>query len=311
MKAVRIHAFGGPEVLRYENAPKPKATENQLLIRVMATSVNHLEVGITAGNMQQKMLVEFPWIPGFDLAGVVESVGSSLTGFTNEEKVYAKTTGGTYAEYIAVDPNEVARMPQNLIYTDAASIPHVGLTAWQALYTHGKLQSGQRVLIHGGAGGVGELAIQFARVTGAMVYTTASEKDAYFIGSLGADVMIDYQSVDFTTEAKDMDLVLDLVGGDTLEKSYGVVKAGGYLVSTAGLVDRKKAREHQIHVVSMVVEPDGQALGQITEWIEAGLVKCDVADIYPLAEVVRAWHTFLHHSLEAQEHAHGKVVLEV
>ncbi|MCD7976677.1 MAG: NADP-dependent oxidoreductase [Tannerellaceae bacterium] len=313
MKAVRIYEYGGPEVLKYESVSKPEAIEKEVLIRVMATSVNHLEVKITSGVKRNQMPVHFPWIPGFDLAGVIESIGSSVENFPFQvgDKVYAKTTGGTYAEYIAVDPQWIARQPEQLIFTDAASIPHVGLTAWQALYTHGQLQPGQKVLIHGGAGGVGEFAIQFAKITGATVYTTASAKDSYFVGSLGADTMIDYKSVDFTTQVKDLDLVLDLVGGDTLDKSYGVIRPGGTLVTTAGTIDQKKAREHQIHATGMVVQPDGKALGQITEWIEAGKVKYDVAEIYPLAEVISAWNTFLHKSAEARKFSHGKVVLEV
>ncbi|MCD7915760.1 MAG: NADP-dependent oxidoreductase [Tannerellaceae bacterium] len=311
MDAIRIHEFGGPKVLIYEDIPVPEIMDGQVLVKVYATSVNHLEVAMTAGEKKDKFPVQFPWIPGFDFAGVVDRVGSSVTDFTQGDHVYGKTVGGTYAEYLALDAKDLARKPVNLTFIEAAFVPHVGLTAWQALYRYGQVEAGQHVLIHGGAGVVGAYAVQFARQSGAHVYATASAADRDFVQSLGAGTVIDYHSTDFTTVVKDMDMVLATVGGDTLQKSYGVLKPGGHLISLAGPVDQEIAKNHQVEAVAMVVSLDGEDLKRITPLMESGQVICDVGMVYALEDARHAWETFLHNTPEAKKMSHGKIVMTV
>ncbi|MCD8193760.1 MAG: NADP-dependent oxidoreductase, partial [Tannerellaceae bacterium] len=264
-----------------------------------------------SGKNKEQMPLQFPWIPGFDCAGIVDMVGEGVKHFKPGEAVYFKCMGGSYAGYIVADPDQLVKIPHTLSMPEAATVPHVGLTAWQGLFRHGNLQSGGRVLIHGGAGAVGMFAVQFARTIGATVYATSSAGDMSFVQSLGADVVIDYHSTDFTTVAKEMDLVFDLVGGDTQQRSYGVLKKGGHLVSTVGITDPQQAKAYEVTAIPMVVESNGDELQQLSDQIIAGQVVCDVAEVYPLEEVTTAWETFLRQNARGKEIRHGKIVLEI
>ncbi|MCD8263864.1 MAG: NADP-dependent oxidoreductase [Tannerellaceae bacterium] len=206
------------------------------------------------------MPLQFPWIPGFDCAGIIDMVGDHVKDFKPGERVYFKCLGSSYAGYMVADPDQLVRIPHTLSVAEAASVPHVGLTAWQGLFTHAGLQTGQRVLVHGGTGAVGMFAVQFAHATGATVYATSSAGDMSFVQSLEADVVIDYHSTDFTTVARDMDVVFDLVGGDTQQKSYGVLKKGGHLVTTVGIVDPQQAEKYGVIAIPMLVEPSRKDL---------------------------------------------------
>ncbi|MCD8166547.1 MAG: NADP-dependent oxidoreductase [Bacteroides sp.] len=218
--------------------------------------------------------------------------------------------GGSYAEFIVVKRELLARKPATMDFSEAACVPHVGLTAWQALYEHGALQRDQKVLIHGAAGGVGMFAVQFAKCAGAFVYGSAGGVDREFVESLGADVVIDYKSEDFTQVAKEVDLVVDLVGGDTQVRSFGVLRKGGRLVTTTGKID-DKAKEFDIKATAMVVHPDGSSLEEIAELITEGKVRADVARVYPLSAAAEAWKTFEGKSEVAKSIRHSKIVLEV
>lgn len=310
MKAIRLHSYNVPEGLFYEEAPLPTINPDQVLVRIYATSVNHLEVAIAQGNMQGSMPVNFPWIPGFDLAGVVEKTGENVQDFTPGQEVYAKTMGGTYTEYIALSASDLAPRPSTLSFVESASVPHVSLTAWQALYEHGQLQSGQKVLIHGAAGSVGSFAVQFAKNSGAFVYATANAHDRNFLAHLHADEFIDYKNEDFTTIVRDVDLVIDLVGGETQLKSYHVLKENGRLVTTTGPA---KGADNPAHItfIPMVVHPDGNALRAIATLIEQGKVICDIAQVYLLEQTKQAWATFLHQTPESQKFTHGKIILDI
>jgi len=311
MKAIRIHDFGSYEQLKYEDIPVPSITDNQLLIKVYATSVNHLDMKKASGGTVAKLPLELPWIPGHDFSGIVEKVGSNVTDFKEGDKVYGNCNGGSYAEYLAADIDKIVKMPSNLTFEQGASVPHVGETAWQAIYTHGQLKEGQRVLIHGGAGAVGAFAVQFANYLGAIVYATASTEDKELVESYGVDVVIDYQTTDFTTIAKDMDLVLVLVGGNTQEKSYQVLKEGGRLVSTTGPILEDIARKHNVTGISMVIDPSAEDLQKISELIGWGDVKTDVALVYPLEEAATGWKVLSGADPSLPHITHGKIVLKI
>src|SRR5437667_3241157 len=247
MKAVVIHEYGGPEVLKYEDIARPEPKDDQLLIRVIAAGVNPVDGMIRSGMFAKEGNRAFPIILGGDVAGVVEKVGSKSKKFKTGDPVFAYVSldnSGGYAQYALVTEREAAPKPKSLTYIEAAAVPIVAITAWQALVETAKLSAGQTVLIHGGSGGVGSFAIQIAKARGAKAIATASTANQDFLKQLGADVAIDYTKQKFEDVAKDVDVVLDSIGRDTLARSYGVVKTGGIIVS---LVARPKESELEKH----------------------------------------------------------------
>lgn len=310
MKAIRIHDYGKSEQLKYEDVPVPEISDNQLLVKIYATSVNHLDMKKASGDAKDKMPIQLPWIPGHDFAGVVERVGKKTTAFKIGDLVYGNSDGGSYAEYLAADIDKVVKKPENLSFIEASSVPHVGETAWQAIHTHGQLKSGQKILIHGAAGAVGAFAVQFAKLAGATIYATASSTDIELVKSLGADTVIDYKTTDFATVAKDIDLVLVLVGGNTQEKSYSVIKEGGRLISTTGPILEDMARDHKVTGVSMVIKQSAKDLQSITDLISEGKIKTDIALVYPLNEAATGWKV-LSGDPSLPHVSHGKIVLEI
>jgi len=311
MKAIRIHEYGTENVLKYEEVPTGKIKRNEVLVKIMATSVNHLEVMMASGEAKESMPVGFPWIPGFEGAGIVEKADAVKTGFEKGDEVFFHCQGGSYAEYIVIDYRELVRKPENVSFPKAACVPHTALTAWQALFTRGGLQPGQNVLIHGGAGAVGAFAVQLAKHKDAIVYTTVSEEDISYVEALGADHFLNYKEVDFTKVVKDMDLVLVLTGGDTLDRSYQVLKPGGRLVATTGQVDEKKAAQYNAEAMNMLIRSDRDQLEKIKELIEADVLTWDIGIIYPLSEAAAAWKTYAGKTKDASTFTHGKVVLEM
>lgn len=310
MKAVRIHDYGLDKLI-YEDVPVPEIKDNQILVKVYATSVNHLEVIQAGGKMKDFMPLKFPWIPGFDFAGEVQSAAEGANGMKKGDKVYGNCNGGSYAEFLAVDLDKVALMPDNLSFVEASSVPHVAETAWQALHTHGNVASGQKILIQGGAGAVGAYAVQFAHQAGAFIYATAGTADVEFVKSLKADVVIDFQTEDFTQIAKDVDLVLDFVGGKTQDQSYKVLKQGGRLVTTVALNSEDEAKEHCVIATPMRIQQSGRDLEIITRLINERKIKTDIASVYPLEEAQSAWDNFLGTDITISAKAHGKIVLEI
>jgi NADPH:quinone reductase-like Zn-dependent oxidoreductase len=307
MKAVCIHSFGGPEVLKVENVERPQPKDDEVLIRVHAASVNPVDYKMRAGQYPPVKEEQLPRVLGRDVAGTIERCGRAVHNFSKGDAVYAMLDGGSggYAQYVTVKADACSRKPERLDYPAAAAVPLAGLTAWQGLFDEGNLTAGQRVLIHGGAGGVGHLAIQFAKARGATVCTTVSTQDMDFVRSLGADEVIDYTSERFEEKVHDVDLVFDLVAGDAQERSWAVIKDGGTMISTLAKPSESKAREHHARATNYVAHPDGGELTEIGRLIDAGKVKPFVGASYPLD-----------HAAEAQQklergHPHGKVVLEV
>jgi NADPH:quinone reductase-like Zn-dependent oxidoreductase len=309
MKAVQIHAYGPPEVLTYEDVLRPEPGAGEVLIRVKAVSVNPLDWKIRAGYLQEMMPVSFPFILGMDFAGVVETVGADVKHLSVGQEVYAATSDmthfGGYAEFVVRKADHVALKPKTLDYIQAASIPVVAATAWQALFDVGELETGQKVLIHSAAGGVGMFAVQFATLKGAYVIGTASARNADFVRSLGADEVIDYRATPFEQVARDVDLVLDTQGGDTQARSWGVLKPGGILVATPAPPSQEMAAQMGVRAAMVQVNPTAEILTQIAESIDNGKVKTEVSNVLPLIEIRQA------HELSQQGHARGKIVLRV
>jgi NADPH:quinone reductase-like Zn-dependent oxidoreductase len=308
MKAIVIHEYGGPEVLKYEDTPRPEPKDDQLLIRVIAAGVNPVDGMIRSGMFAKEGNRAFPIILGGDVAGVVEKVGSKITKFKAGDPVFAYVSldnSGGYAQYALVTEREAAPMPKSLTYVEAAAVPIVAMTAWQALIDTAKLQSGQTVLVHGGSGGVGSFAIQIAKARGAKVIATASTANQDFLKQLGADVAIDYTKQNFEDVAKDVDVVLDSIGRDTLARSYGVVKKGGIIVSLVARPKESELEKHGIRGAALNVEPNSEELAEIGKLIDDKKIKVIVSQTFPLSEAMKAQEQV------ATGHTRGKIVLKV
>lgn len=306
MKAIRIESFGTPDVLWLTDAPRPASPgAGEMLVRVQAAAVNAIDYKIRAGQAFKPAL---PYTPGFDLSGVIEAVGPDVTKFKKGDAVFAMLDlrrGGAYADYAIVKETEAAPKPPNVSHVDAASVPLVTLTAWQALFDTAKLEKGQTVLIHAGAGGVGSAAIQLAKWTGARVIATASKENHAFLKELGADETIDYRTEKFEDRANNVDVVLDPVGGETQRRSFAVLKNGGTLVSLVGPPSDALAKQHGVRATSILVHPSSAQLARIADLIAAGTFKPVATHVFPLADAAKA------HEQSETRHTRGKIVLEV
>ena len=307
MKAIVIHEYGGLEVLKYEDVPRPEPTGNQLLVRVSAAGVNPVDGMIRSGMFANEKRA-FPIILGGDIAGVVEKVGREVTRFKAGDPVFAYVSldnSGGYAQYALVTQQEAAPKPKSLTYVEAAAVPIVALTAWQALIDTAKLSAGQTVLIHGGSGGVGSFAIQIAKARGAKVIATASTANQDFLKQLGADVAIDYTKQKFEDIAKDVDVVLDSIGKDTLARSYGVVKKGGIIVSLVARPKESELAKHGIRGEALSVDPNSEELSEIGKLIEEKKIRVFISQTFPLSEAMKAQEQV------ATGHTRGKIVLKI
>ena len=308
MKAIVVHEYGGPEALKLEDVPIPEPKENEILVKVIAAGVNSFDGLLRSGKYAKIFKMQLPWIPGYDIAGTVEKVGGKVSKFKVGDPVYAFISipsGGGYAEYALAKQNQVALKPAMISFAEAAGVPSVALTAWQALVDKANVQSGQTVLIHGASGGVGLFAIPIAKIRGAKVIATASTANQDFLKQLGADVAIDYKTQKFEEIAKDVDVVVDGVGGETLARSYPIVKKRGVLVSLVGRVDQAQLDKHGIRGVSLEAETNGEQLAEIGRLIDEKKIKVIVSETFPLADAAKA---------EAKAdtgHARGKIVLKV
>lgn len=305
MKAICIDAYGGPDVLSIHDVPTPVAEEGEFLIRVHAAGVNPEDYHKRAGQLYPPESL-FPLMLGRDVSGTIEAAGEYTTGFKPGDEVFALLAvhPGAYAEYAVANSHEIALKPKTLDHYHAAAVPLAALTAWQGLFDHGKLKENGRVLIHGAAGGVGHFAVQFARRHGARVIATARREDFDLLRHLGADEVIDYKKDRFEDETGNIDVVLDLVAGETQQRSWSVLRDGGILVSAVARPPREEVSRHA-RGKAFDVKPNAGQLRQIGEMIDNGLVSVVVDTILPLDEARRA-----HEHLE-QEHVHGKVVLAV
>ena len=307
MKAVEIHHTGGPEELKYEDAPKPTINPDDVLVRVFASGVNPVDWKMRKG-AHGGGKGPFPRILGWDFSGVIEQTGAKVKGWKAGDEVYGRpdlNRNGTYAEYVAVRANEISRKPTSIDHKAASGVALAGLTAWQGLFQHGGLRAGQRVLIHGASGGVGVFAVQFAKWKEAYVIGTASGKNVPFVSKLGADEMVDYETEDFAQKVSDIDVVFDTQGGKVQMDSLKVLKPGGVLVSTVGIQDPNAVKDHGVRGVGFMAQSVPADLEQIAKLIDTGIVIPVVSKIFPLKDAAAAQR------MSEQGHVRGKIVLQV
>lgn len=308
MKAVRIHAYGAAEVLAYEDAPMPSVGADDVLVKVVAASVNPVDWKIRAGYLQGMLPHQLPLTLGWDMSGVVMEVGSAVTRFKPGDAVYARpdiVRNGTYAEYVAIRERELAFKPATISHVEAASLPLAGITAWEVLINTAQLAAGQRVLIHAGAGGVGSLAIQLAKSRGAHVIATASSRNLALVRALGADEVIDYRAQAFETVVSDVDVVFDTLGGTVQDASWAVLKPGGIQVSVAAPPDQDKATALGRRAAFVFIEPSATILAELAALVDAGRLRPLVGAEFALHDIARA------HALSESGRAVGKIVLYV
>lgn len=308
MKAVRSDRRGGPDTLQYEDAPEPRLEEGDALVRVHAAAITPTELTWNSTWTDRQGKDRRPIVPSFEVSGTAEQVGSSTKGLAQGDPVYGLLNfwrDGAAAEYVAVRAADLAPKPKVLDHIEAAAVPLSGLTAWQALFDHAQLSGGTRILIHGAAGGVGSFAVQFAHWKGAEVIATASKRHHTFLRELGADKTLDYSSVRFEDAVRDVDVVLDKVGGPTLDRSWGILRQGGVLVTIVDDAPEEKAKKYGVRAASILVQPNRDQLIQIGRLIDGGAVRPIVAAVFPLADTREAFMQGL------AGHNRGKLVLRV
>jgi len=301
MKAVVVHEFGGPEVLKYEDAPRPQPKENEILVRVIAACVNPVDTYIRSGKFGPSGTL--PLIPGRDIAGIVEELGPDATKFKKGDAVYGYVLNGGYAEFAVAAEKDVSLKPSSLDFVQAAAVPVAGRTAWYALVETAHLAAGQTVLIQGGSGGVGSFAIQIAKARGAKVIATASTENQDLLKELGADVAIDYTKQKFEDVVKDVDVVLETAGKETLDRSYPVLKKGGVLVSIVGPPDKAKVEQYGIQAPTLSLS--GSPLTELAKLFDAKKIKVVVTQTLLLSEAKKA------HEQVGTHHTRGKIVLKI
>jgi NADPH:quinone reductase-like Zn-dependent oxidoreductase len=302
MQAARIHDYGGPEQIVIEQAPRPQPQADQVLVRLMAAGVNPADWKIRAGYFKQFMPLAFPWIPGIEGAGMVEAVGANVTTLKPGQAVFG-IINNSYAEYAAVSATDLFIKSELLSFEQAASVSVGALTAWQAVIEEAQVQPGQRVLVHGGAGGVGVYAVQFARWKGARVTATTSAVNAAFVRSIGAEEVIDYQTTLFENAVKDVDVVIDTVGGDLIERSLRVIRPGGVFVTAAGRVDPGIGQAQGIRAAS-AHRADVANMPTIIELLQSKQIVPMVGQVFPLAQARQA------QELSQTGHGRGRIVLK-
>jgi len=308
MKAVVLNEYGGPEVLKYQDAPRPEPKDDDILVRVIAAAVNPVDSYVRQGMFAKRGLDNRPAIIGYDIAGVVEKTGANAKKFKAGDKVYSYLSvmrGGGYAEFAIAKESETAIKPAKINFVEAAAVPLAATTAWQALVDTAKIDKGQTVLIHGGSGGVGSFAIPIAKARGAKVIATASTAHQDLLKQLGVDQAIDYTKTKFEDVAKDVDVVLNCVRADALGRSYGVVKKGGIIVSITDEPDQTECAKHAIRGSRLGAHPDSKVLEELTKLIEARKMTPIVSQTFPLADASKA-----HQQIETH-HTLGKIVLKV
>jgi NADPH:quinone reductase-like Zn-dependent oxidoreductase len=308
MKGVRIHAYGNADVLAYEDAPLPSITSHDLLVRVVAASVNPVDWKVREGYLREMISYPLPLTLGWDVSGVVEAAGAGVSRFKVGDAVFSRPDirrNGTYAEYVAIREREVALKPRTVSHVEAASLPLAGITAWEALFTAAQLRAKQRVLIHAGSGGVGSLAVQLARSRQAYVIATTSGRNRDFVKSLGADEVIDYRAQPFEELVNDVDVVFDTIGGKVQDSSWSVLKPGGILVSIISAPPAERAKALGIRSAFVFIEPNADILVRLADLVDIGSLRPIVSAEFALEDIAQA------HALSQTGRAVGKIVLYV
>ncbi|WP_431802897.1 NADP-dependent oxidoreductase [Halobacillus andaensis] len=310
MKAIVIEQYGGKEQLVEKEVSTPEIKSNQVLVELHATSINPIDWKLREGYLKEMLDFDFPIILGWDAAGVVKETGSDVQKFKVGDRVFARpelSRLGTYAEYTAIDEHVLSHLPDEISYEQAAAVPLAGLTARQCLVDFAEIKKGDKVLVHAGSGGVGHYAIQIAKSFGAYVAATASIKNKEWVEQLGVDRFINYQEEDFSEVLEDFDIVLDTLGGEVQEKSFGVLKKGGRLASIVQAPDEKMAEEYGVKAGFEWLEPDGEKLAQLANLMIEGKMISKVGHRFPLTEEgLREAH-----QLSESHHATGKIVITI
>jgi NADPH:quinone reductase-like Zn-dependent oxidoreductase len=322
MKAVRLLEYGGQLV--FNDIPTPTIARDEILVKIKSTAVNHLDLVKASGTIKQILPIDLPWIPGHEFSGVVEQIGNDVEGYAPGNAVFGVSgMGGAYAEYLAIKPAVIAKKPSNLSFEEAASVPVASQTAWQGIFTQGHLEKGQTILIHGGAGAVGAYAVQFASHAGAIVIATARADDEAYVKSIGASQVINYREAQFEKVLREkVDVVFDLIGGDTQKRSFLVLKEGGHLVSATQPVSQEEAARNRVSGAMIRLAPSADVLAKIARLLEEGTIRPDVATVYALEDAAQAWKDIAGnlpgvHGVSpsgpgtAKRRSHGKIVLRV
>jgi NADPH:quinone reductase-like Zn-dependent oxidoreductase len=305
MRAIRAYAYGGPEVLTLEDIPDPIPGEGEVLIDVAASGVNPVDWKILEGRMKAFLPLSLPYTPGVEVSGKISALGAGVRGFSLGDEVFGYTgIVGGYATKVIASTDRLALVPNKLSLLEAAGVPATALTAWQALHEHAGVRAGQRVLIHGAAGGVGSMAVQLAKIAGANVIATASSSNLDYVRRLGATQVIDYQTESFEQIALSVHIVLDLVGGETQDRSWSLLKAGGTLVSPVSSPDAERARAAGVVAKHFATRSDGKQLAAIAALFDSGELRAEVETVFPLSRAADALKKNL------TGHARGKVVLD-
>jgi len=309
MKAVRFHTYGKPDVLVYEDVARPEPAAGEVLVKVYATSINPIDWKIRAGHLRGFRDYPLPFILGWDVSGVIESAGPGVTQWKPGDEVYGRPDigrSGAYAEYIAVKEGELARKPKSLDHVHSAAVPLAGLTAWQALFDTAGLTSGQKVLIQAAAGGVGHLAIQFAKLKGLYVAGTAGGRNQEFLKQLGCDLPINYETTRFEDVARDFDAVIESMGGEVRNRSWRVLKKGGILVALLGPPPSEEdTKAHGVRAAIIWAQTKADQLAEFAKLADSGRLRPEIAAVFPLRDAAKA------HEMSETEHARGKIVLQV
>jgi len=321
MKAVRLLEYGGQLV--FNDVPTPTIARDEVLVKIKSTAVNHIDLVKASGTIRQILPIDLPWIPGHEFSGVVEQIGSDVAAWARGDAVFGTSEMGAYAEYLAAKPATISRKPSNLSFEEAASVPVAAQTALEGIFTHGHLEKGQTILIHGGAGAVGAYAVQLASHAGATVIATASADDEAYLNSIGASRVIDYREAQFEKVLREkVDVVFDLVGGDTQKRSFLVLKEGGHLVAGTQPVSQEETARHRVSGAMMRLTPSADMLGRIAQLLEEGTIRPNVATVYALQDAAQAWMDIAGnlpgvHGMPpsgpgaASRRSHGKIVLRV
>jgi NADPH:quinone reductase-like Zn-dependent oxidoreductase len=305
MRAVRFHEYGPPAVLVVDAVDRPEPKAGEVLIKVRAAGVNPIDWKLRAGYMKQFMPLTLPYTPGLDVAGTVEILGDGVTGFAVGDRVFGRGAG-TYANFAVAPATTMARIPEGVSFEQAAPLHVGGETAWVGLFDTAHLEAGQRLLVQGGAGGVGAIAVQLGHWKGAYVIATASAANVEFVRSLGADEVIDYTSVNVEDAVHDVDVVLDIVGGEVTTHSWSALKPGGLLVAVAGAADTKTADARGVRTSGVAHPPETRPiLEELGRLVASGDVKPQIGQVFPLEDAPQA------HTMSETGHGRGRILLKV
>lgn len=302
MRAVRFHEYGGSDKLVVESLPRPKPKEGEVVVKVLYAGVNPVDWKIRAGYLKDFMPLALPFIPGIDFSGSIEEVGPEVSGFKAGDRVFGIATGA-YSEFAVASASDIAPMPDGVADDVAATVPVGALTAWQAI-EDARVSSGETVVVQGAAGGVGSFAAQFAKLKGAHVVAVASGANTEFLRALGVDRVVDYTAEQPASTVSAVDAVIDTVGGDVLEQSYGLLRSGGRVVTVAGQHNQEKAKEHGVEALQSG-RGSAEKLGEIAKLLSSGKLTARVGEVFDLSKAADA------HDLSQTGHGRGRILLKV